>query len=57
MSDELESEFLDRFQWWRTDELFSTRERLTPLSLADIVARYLREGAPTEPIEVEVLVD
>ena len=57
MSDELESEFLDRFQWWRTDELSSTRERLTPLSLADIVARYLREGAPTEPIEVEVLVD
>jgi hypothetical protein len=39
-------------------DLFSTRERLTPLSLAAIVERYLRVGAPAPTsLEVEVLVD
>jgi hypothetical protein len=32
-----------------------TTERLTPLSLAQIVTRYLAEGAPV--LEVEVLED
>lgn len=58
MSDELESKVLQQFQWWRAADLSSTRERLAPLSLASIVARYLRDGgAPTEPLELEVLVD
>jgi 8-oxo-dGTP pyrophosphatase MutT (NUDIX family) len=57
MLDEAEAKVLERFQWWPAHELFSARERLTPLSLAHIVARYLSEGAPTEPIELEVLVD
>ena len=58
MSDEIESKVLDTFRWWRMDDLFSTRERLTPLSLAAIVERYLRAGAPAPTaLEVEVLVD
>jgi 8-oxo-dGTP pyrophosphatase MutT (NUDIX family) len=57
MLDEAESEFLERFQWWSADELFSTRERLTPVALADIVARYLSDGPPAEPLSVEILVD
>ena len=57
MSDLIESEVLDRFRWWRVDELAHARERLTPLSLAEIVARYLEQGAPREPLKVEVLVD
>jgi len=57
MLDEAESEFLERFHWWPAAELLSTRERLTPLALADIVARYVSEGAPAEPIRVEILVD
>src|SRR5207245_180967 len=32
-------------------------ERLTPVSLAEIVARYLAEGPPPELPAVEVLVD
>jgi hypothetical protein len=32
-------------------------ERLTPLSLVNIVESYLREGAPIELPDVEVLID
>jgi hypothetical protein len=48
---------LDQFKWWRADELAQARERLTPVSLAQIVVRYLDEGPPTEVSHVEVLVD
>jgi 8-oxo-dGTP pyrophosphatase MutT (NUDIX family) len=58
MSDEVESKVLDRFRWWPAHELFSAREPLTPLSLAEIVERYVRVGAPpAASLEVEVLVD
>jgi 8-oxo-dGTP pyrophosphatase MutT (NUDIX family) len=57
MSDPDESKVLDRFRWWPVAELANAHERLTPLSLAAIVARYLAQGAPQEPLEVEVLVD
>jgi hypothetical protein len=38
-------------------ELVHASERLTPLSLAAIVGRYLTHGAPRESPDVEVLVD
>jgi len=57
MSDPNEAELLDRFQWWPVRELANTRERLTPLSLAQIVERYLAHGAPQHPLELEVIVD
>jgi 8-oxo-dGTP pyrophosphatase MutT (NUDIX family) len=57
MSDLAEAEVLDRFHWWPVAELAKSCERLTPLSLADIVARYLAHGAPPEPLELEILVD
>lgn len=57
MFDPTEAEVLDRFRWWPVAELANSRERLTPLSLAEIVARYLADGAPQGPLELEVLVD
>jgi 8-oxo-dGTP pyrophosphatase MutT (NUDIX family) len=57
MSDPVEAEVLEQFRWWPVAELAQARERLTPLSLAQIVARYLADGAPAEPPDVEVLVD
>jgi 8-oxo-dGTP pyrophosphatase MutT (NUDIX family) len=57
MSDAVEAATLSRFSWWPASELAYARERLTPLSLAKIVAGYLAEGAPRDPPEVEVLVD
>ena len=50
-------EFLDRFQWWSVTELARAIERVTPHSLAQIVATYIAQGPPCEPLQVEVLVD
>jgi 8-oxo-dGTP pyrophosphatase MutT (NUDIX family) len=57
MLDPIEAQTTEHMRWWTVDELASTPERLTPLSLASIVAHYLREGAPREPLDIEVLVD
>jgi 8-oxo-dGTP pyrophosphatase MutT (NUDIX family) len=57
MSDALEAQVLDCFRWWHVSELDTADERLTPLSLAQIVRRYLTEGAPVRVPEEEVLVD
>jgi 8-oxo-dGTP pyrophosphatase MutT (NUDIX family) len=57
MSDALEASVLDRFRWWHITELASARERLTPLSLSEIVTRYIAQGPPIEPPDVEVLID
>lgn len=57
MSDALEMQVLDHFRWWPVAELAYAAERLTPLTLAEIVARYLAQGPPRELPEVEVLVD
>ena len=57
MSDAVEMQVVDRFRWWPVEELARASERLTPLALAEILARYLTQGPPLEPPEVEVLVD
>ncbi len=57
MSDPDEAKILDCFRWWPVEELANSRERLTPLALAEIVASYLAEGPPQGPLQLEVLVD
>lgn len=57
MSDAVEAVTLDRFRWWSLAELFAAEERFTPLSLAQILDRYVTDGPPVEPPEEEVLVD
>lgn len=57
MSDPVEVKVLGRFRWWPVTDLANSHELLTPLSLADIVARYFAQGPPHEPLEVEILVD
>jgi 8-oxo-dGTP pyrophosphatase MutT (NUDIX family) len=57
MLDPIESKTIDQLHWWSADELAVARERLTPISLADIVARYCRDGAPPETLDIETLVD
>ncbi|WP_338829984.1 NUDIX hydrolase [Bradyrhizobium sp. 27S5] len=57
MADKVEAKVLDCFRWWRVADLSEARERLTPLSLADILERYLRDGAPGELPAEEVLID
>ena len=57
MSDAVEARVLQEFRWWPISELANARERLTPLSLGEIMARYLAHGPPAELPELEVLVD
>jgi len=52
-----EAKVLDCFRWWQIDELASASERLTPLSLPNIIANYLARGAPPDEPAWEVLVD
>jgi hypothetical protein len=55
--DRPEATVLDRFHWWPAGDLAQSSERLTPLSLAQIVGRYIADGAPRGPIKLELLVD
>jgi 8-oxo-dGTP pyrophosphatase MutT (NUDIX family) len=57
ISDAVEAKTLDRFHWWPLPELKRTSERLTPHSLARIVAQYLTQGPPPVLPEVEIVVD
>jgi 8-oxo-dGTP pyrophosphatase MutT (NUDIX family) len=57
MSDQKEARTLDLFRWWSTGELAQAKERLTPVSLASIVASYLASGAPADLPGWEVLAD
>jgi 8-oxo-dGTP pyrophosphatase MutT (NUDIX family) len=56
MADPVESAIVDRFRWWKVSELATSRERLTPLALAQIVDSYIETGAPTA-LDLEVLFD
>lgn len=57
MADALEAANLKAMRWWPLAELAATNEQLTPLSLAQILERYLAEGAPDPLPDVEFLVD
>jgi 8-oxo-dGTP pyrophosphatase MutT (NUDIX family) len=57
MTDAVEARVLDCFKWWRVADLPHAGERLTPLSLADIMRRYLAGGAPARLPDEEVLFD
>jgi 8-oxo-dGTP pyrophosphatase MutT (NUDIX family) len=57
MADAIEARALDEFRWWTLANLVNTTDQLTPVSLAQIVLRYLHTGAPQEAIDIEVLTD
>jgi len=57
MADEEEAAMVDAFRWWPVAELASSDDRFIPHGIADILARYIAEGAPTEPPEEEIRVD
>jgi len=57
MTDRVEAEIVDNWRWWTVGQLSTAAERLTPLSLADIMLRFLQDGATRHPIELEVVTD
>lgn len=56
MADETEATVLDRFRWWPLAELHGITEPVAPPSLASIVASYLKNGPPREPLVRDVTV-
>jgi ADP-ribose pyrophosphatase YjhB (NUDIX family) len=48
-----ERDDLTEHRWWTLDELATTTEPLVPRALAELVRGLLRDGAPTEPFEVD----
>ena len=57
MSDVVEAEWVEMFQWWPLEELRRTVEQIVPAAIADIVADYLARGAPSELPGWEIVVD
>jgi 8-oxo-dGTP pyrophosphatase MutT (NUDIX family) len=57
MTDEVEAEYVVEHRWWPLSDLERAEERLTPLSLPAILARYLADGAPDPLPAEEVLID
>ncbi len=57
ISDDIEAQYLERFRWWPLDEIAQSKDRFTPLSLAEIVQKYLVYGPPRRPLEIEVIID
>ena len=57
MSDPVESRTVDSLRWWTLRELSETRERLTPALLERIVSAYVRDGAPREPVALELSIE
>jgi 8-oxo-dGTP pyrophosphatase MutT (NUDIX family) len=57
ITDAVEAEVLDEFRWWTLAELSRTTDSVTPAALARIVADYLLQGPPCEPLDVEILDD
>ena len=51
---ETERDMVTGHRWWTLDDLACTSERLTPADLAERLARLLRNGPPSAPVEVGV---
>jgi hypothetical protein len=41
------------WQWWTIDDIRRTSQRIYPTGLADLVSRFLEDGPPPAPIELD----
>ena len=57
LSDAVEAQTVEHFEWWPLEAIKRSTDTFTPSELAEIVGRYLLEGPPNEPPEVEVILD
>ncbi len=48
----MRAEFVHELRWWTIDEIAASPEAFTPTRLADFARRLLRDGPPTDPIDV-----
>ncbi len=40
------------WRWWELDELIHTEQTVYPIGLAALIARYLTEGTPVDPVSL-----
>jgi 8-oxo-dGTP pyrophosphatase MutT (NUDIX family) len=57
IADAVEAKVVECFRWWPIVDLPGADERFTPLSLANILTSYLRDGPPEKMLYEEVLID
>ena len=50
--EELERSIITGHRWWTVGELRSTRERVSPPGVADLVASLLADGVPARPVRL-----
>ena len=51
MADEAEAEIVESFRWWPVAELAGAADAFMPRRIAEILSRYLAEGAADDPEE------
>lgn len=51
---QLNAEFVTAIRWWSIEELDRSEELFAPRRLAELLRILLRDGAPTDPIDVGV---
>lgn len=52
--DPLERTFMQGFRWWAVPDLLATDETIYPDGLGEVLASFLRDGAPTAPWVVDI---
>lgn len=57
MSDEEEAALVESFRWWPVAELAGAQDSFMPRRIAEILARYLADGAANDPEEEVVSLD
>jgi 8-oxo-dGTP pyrophosphatase MutT (NUDIX family) len=53
-AEELRAENIAALRWWTLDELFASTERFAPRRFPSLLAELLRDGPPSEPVDVGV---
>jgi 8-oxo-dGTP pyrophosphatase MutT (NUDIX family) len=53
-SDELRAEGVTAIRWWGRDELEAADELFSPRRLPELVRELLRDGIPSEPVDVGI---
>lgn len=56
MQDAEEAARTHEFRWWSLEEMRASGIEFTPLGIADIVENYLKNGPPTQPPELELVI-
>ena len=49
---EFETKTIGGFRWWHAEDLLATNDTVFPPGLGDLLSTLLRDGLPTEPVNI-----